>query len=451
MVRPEDVEPPSIQLRFGTALYDGVRGSYCWTPPAQAGAPRTPGLCADVLPPVFETVLAWPAGAPLEFVVGGPEPTTLTLAVYGRPTDPVVLQAELPAGDTVVWEPTLAPGAYVLGVAARWPQGDVIYYFPVGILDDSAPADPAAAPGFEPGDGVVGPAVPVAPTPAAPPPSQAPPAPRPALAPTPVPPPTVSRLPGPTPMPTVAVPPLPDRPPPGGLPEPPVATPTSPRTPTPSATPPAPPPTPAAAGPAITPTPPGATAPGGTAGRVLLRDEFTDTASGFPLESRDATMRRLGYVNGEYLVARLAGSGGAAFVAYPERFTDFQAEIDARLVPPTDDGYVFVDFRRQENGDFYSFLVDPNAGKFLLLRHTGDRDMRLIDWTDASAIRPDTATNRLGVRARGNAISVSVGGTEVGRAQDGALREGWVGFGVGSLGDERAEGRFSRLLVTAAD
>ena len=70
-------------------------------------------------------------------------------------------------------------------------------------------------------------------------------------------------------------------------------------------------------------------------------------------------MRRLGYLNGEYVVARLANSGGEAFVAHPETFRDFQAEIDTRLVPPTDHAYVFLDFRRQENGNYYSFLIDP--------------------------------------------------------------------------------------------
>jgi hypothetical protein len=119
-------------------------------------------------------------------------------------------------------------------------------------------------------------------------------------------------------------------------------------------------------------------------------------------------------------------------------------------VPPTDNAYVFLDFRRQENGDYYSFLVDPNAGRFLLLRHTGD-DRRLIDWTAEPAIQQGTATNRLGVRARGSTLILLLDGAEVGRAQDGALREGWVGFGVGSLTDERAEGRFSHLLVAAVN
>jgi hypothetical protein len=414
-----EMQPPSIQLRFGTAIYDGVRGSYCWAPPPAPGAAPVPGSCADVLPPIFDTVLAWPAGEPLAFLIDGPEPTALTLTVYSRPTDPLVLEAELPPGTSVTWQPTVPPGAYVLGVAARWPQGDVTYYFPVGITADDTPNGPAPAePSLAPGDGIIGPAAPESPPPA------------PSVALTPIP--TVAASPTPA---STAASALPQGP--GGRTGPPSATPTA----------------VASAASRAAPTQPSPSvlpAPGAGAARVLLRDDFTDPSSGFPLESRDPTARQLGYLNGEYRVARLAGSGGEAFVAYPETFADFQAEIDARLEPPTENAYVFLDFRRQENGDYYSFLVDPNAGRFLLLRHTSD-DRRLIDWTAAAAIRPGAATNRLGVRARGSTIVLLLDGTEVGRAQDDSLREGWVGFGVGSLADARAEGRFGHLLVTAIE
>src|SRR5205085_11345670 len=91
----------------------------------------------------------------------------------------------------------------------------------------------------------------------------------------------------------------------------------------------------AAGGPAAaTPRRPATTGAGAAPARpggVLLRDDFTDTSSGWPLESRDPSARRLGYEAGEYVVTRLPGSGGAAFVAHPEVFDDFQVELDARL------------------------------------------------------------------------------------------------------------------------
>src|SRR5438105_3969484 len=69
---------------------------------------------------------------------------------------------------------------------------------------------------------------------------------------------------------------------------------------------------------------------------VLLSDDFSNPNSGWPRQSSDPATRRVGYDGGEYLVAKVAGSSGAPLVTRAERFGDFLAELDARLVPPTD-------------------------------------------------------------------------------------------------------------------
>ena len=191
--------------------------------------------------------------------------------------------------------------------------------------------------------------------------------------------------------------------------------------------------------------------PAPSTGRVLFRDDFTDPNSGWPRQASDPSTRRVGYVNGEYLVAKLPGSGGAPYVTRSERYGDFLVEIDARLSPPTDDAYLYLDFRRQDNGDHYSFVVDPNDSTFLLARNTGGVFHTLIGWTPAPAIQPGPARNRLGVRAQGPDIVLLVNGQEVGRVRDEALREGALAFGVGSLSDGPAEGYFGNLVVMSVD
>jgi hypothetical protein len=146
-------QPPVIQLRFEGALFDGVQGSYCWqarAPMGTAGGPPQPGRCVDRVAPTFESVLAWPAGAAVEFVVTGPAPTELTLAVATRPTDPLALQTTLPPGPSATWQPNLPPGAYVLMVSGRWPEGDAIYYFPIGLLESGTGGAGAEAAGGVP-------------------------------------------------------------------------------------------------------------------------------------------------------------------------------------------------------------------------------------------------------------------------------------------------------------
>jgi hypothetical protein len=189
----------------------------------------------------------------------------------------------------------------------------------------------------------------------------------------------------------------------------------------------------------------------GGPGRVLYADNFASAASGWPVQSSDAATRRVGYANGEYFVARLPGSGGSPYVMREERFGDFLLEVDARLVEPTADAYVFIDFWRQASGEHYSFVVAPDEGAFILRRNTDRDGTTVLDWTRSAAIQPGTATNRLGVRAQGGELTLLVNGEEVGRAPADEQHAGGIGFGVGSLGDGPAEARFGNLVITSVD
>src|SRR5581483_865444 len=183
--------------------------------------------------------------------------------------------------------------------------------------------------------------------------------------------------------------------------------------------------------------------------RVLFRDDFSDPTSGWPRESENPASRRLGYEGGEYLITRIAGSGSSPFVSTSVRFDDCLIELDARLSPPAQGAYVYLDFRRQPNGGRYSFVVDPGNRTFLLRRYEGQGGTDLLPWTPSAAINGDTARNRLAVRVSGSDISLRINGQEVGQARDATYSEGQLAFGVGHFRDGPAEARFSNLIVSA--
>jgi hypothetical protein len=178
-----------------------------------------------------------------------------------------------------------------------------------------------------------------------------------------------------------------------------------------------------------------------------LLDDFSDPGSGWPTQSSDPARRRVGYVSGEYEIAKLAGGSEAPFVRSPQEFRDFRYEIDLRLIAPATDTYGFLDFRRQADGRHYSFVVDPNDGTFLLERGVPSERKPLVPWTRSAAIQRGAATNRLAVEARGPVIALSINDSEVARLKDDALAEGTIAFGVGSYANGPAEGRFDNLLV----
>ncbi len=118
--------PPSIQLRAGATSYDGLEGSYCWQ-----GGRR--GLCVDKVFPNFETYRPWPAGQTMDIVVNGPPPLELNLQVLKAIGESAVVSLALTPGQAATWTPSVPPGNYVVAVFARWPEGDVVYYFPLTV------------------------------------------------------------------------------------------------------------------------------------------------------------------------------------------------------------------------------------------------------------------------------------------------------------------------------
>jgi hypothetical protein len=208
----------------------------------------------------------------------------------------------------------------------------------------------------------------------------------------------------------------------------------------------------AAAPPAPPPAPPPPPRPG--TGRVLYQDDFTASASGWPRESSDPESRLFGYEGGEYYVLRLLnGVGWSGANRTREGFTDFLVEVDARLVAPTEGAFVFLGFRRQENGEHYALEVDPDDGTYRLLRHVvGGASTTVIGRTRSAAIQAGTATNRLGARAQGTDIVLFINGQDVGRVGDDRFRQGALALGVGRRSEGAStEGRFSNLVVTSIE
>jgi len=116
--------PPSIQLRAGATLYDGLEGSYCWQ-----GGRR--GLCVDKIFPSFDSYQPWPAGQTVEIVINGPAPIELSLQVIKKVGEGALVNLALTPGQTATWTPSVPPGNYAVAVFARWPEGDVVYSFPL--------------------------------------------------------------------------------------------------------------------------------------------------------------------------------------------------------------------------------------------------------------------------------------------------------------------------------
>ena len=117
--------PPLVYLISNGELVDGFQSSYCWD-----GGVRG-NLCVDSIEPYFDDTITIPANASIQLQLDAPLPDSLTLSLSREVFGGTLVSETVPAADFVDWSPAVEAGEYILTVGARWPQGDVAYWFSI--------------------------------------------------------------------------------------------------------------------------------------------------------------------------------------------------------------------------------------------------------------------------------------------------------------------------------
>jgi hypothetical protein len=186
---------------------------------------------------------------------------------------------------------------------------------------------------------------------------------------------------------------------------------------------------------------------------VLWQDNFTNANGGW--DSRLVG----GYAQGEYRVLLGRDGAGSDHARQTQQFGDFMVRADARLDRPTTGVYLYLGFRLRESAqgtEGYALVVTPDDRSFRLelWQQEGgtQKTVRLIGDTYSPAIHPETAWNRLVVRAQGPEILLFINGQQVGRVNDETSQMGTLALGVGKRQDAlalaTADARFASLVVT---
>ncbi len=215
-------------------------------------------------------------------------------------------------------------------------------------------------------------------------------------------------------------------------------------TPTPTPTPkPAPTPTPEP-----TPSPTPEVQPPVPSPKLMYEDDFSDTKSGW-VQQYSQTYE-VNYKDDEfhilekepnvsyYTVNRNAG-----------QFTDFNLEIDARLVNGSNKSVYGVVFRFKDNKNYYRFEVSGD-GYYIVGTRFNDMWGELQKITKSAYIKEGNSINRLKVVCKGSQIEVYVNGYYLTRITDYLFTEGYVGMIVYSLeGNTRVA--FDNIRVYSLD
>lgn len=203
----------------------------------------------------------------------------------------------------------------------------------------------------------------------------------------------------------------------------------------------------AADGPAPGTAPAASPAAGAESASALLRDDFSDPASGWTV--RDRGDYRNQYADGQYVLrVDNARSPYVSNVAYRDgALGDVRIEVDATRLAGAPSAGVGIDCRRAGADGTGTYYGDVDAeGNARIVAH-GEEQEVLVEierpglWRDG--------VNRLRFDCVGEELSLWLNGERLLTTQDGRYREGRIGLRAGGGSGEPTEVAFDDLLVTA--
>lgn len=186
---------------------------------------------------------------------------------------------------------------------------------------------------------------------------------------------------------------------------------------------------------------------------VVLRDDFADPSSGWPVGREPEYGWERAYVGGEYVVFGGAGLRGMARANRTDLLLrNFTIETNVRLPQVSTKTGAIVGVRLDGKG-YLRFEVWPESRFCAFSRMTtvpGDiYGTRLVFRSDYQTIHPGTAVNRIGIRAQGSTFVGLVNGEEALRVDEPSFLEGGITLGAINVSDEAVEARFDDLVVTS--
>ncbi|MGV8111090.1 hypothetical protein [Methanospirillum sp.] len=160
-------------------------------------------------------------------------------------------------------------------------------------------------------------------------------------------------------------------------------------------------------------------------------DNFSDKESGWGSYESDSFLRY--YSSGEYHMIQ-KGEDLSDRVLFGKDVENFVTNVDARLDSGPLTGQYGIIFRF-DNGNYYSFVIN-GRGWYSVRKHIDGKIYELIPLTETYILNKGYETNKLGVKAEGNTLSMYINGKMVRAIGDTSISHGDVGFYVSRLAEQ---------------
>lgn len=170
--------------------------------------------------------------------------------------------------------------------------------------------------------------------------------------------------------------------------------------------------------------------------------DFNETENGWINGVEESNTR--GYVDGEYFVTVKPSGGTGAGPGQNFVFSDFVAELDARILKATDPGGWGFIFREQPFPQSFRYHINFNSSGLSLFLDTGSYTD--LFYMQGAPVQPAPGTNHLLVIAKGSNIAIYVNGEPVTVVNDTTLSSGIVSLGI-HAGEQETEVRFDNFKI----
>lgn len=182
-------------------------------------------------------------------------------------------------------------------------------------------------------------------------------------------------------------------------------------------------------------------------GNVLFQDDFSSPASGW--EVGEYNSGSVGYRDGAYFVISL-GNNDTMWGVANRSFDDLIIEVEATQIsaPANQNNDYGVVCREQGNGDGYYLLISGD-GYCAIIKNEGGDFVRLVDWTESSAVRQGSTTNHIRAVCDGPTLALFVNGQRAATVEDSTFTGGDIALTATSYEDALTEIRFDNLRVRA--
>lgn len=183
-----------------------------------------------------------------------------------------------------------------------------------------------------------------------------------------------------------------------------------------------------------------------SSGEILLEDDFSDDTTGWEIVNNVYELK--GYSSEGYLIS-INDKGGRSISTTGLQFSDIKVQVETQKLTGSNDSYLGIVCRYQDNQNHYRFFVTPD-GYTGIVKVVNGESGALPDGKmsyNHDVIQND-GTNLLEVSCVGNTLSLSVNGKLAVSADDDQLTQGDVGIFAETGQDGAGSFIFNQFIVT---